>query len=89
MINDATLRSELAEILRQVVNRSNRKREIVQLLALGRTEWQIASELGISAATVHTHIQSLYQILRVTDRLRLGVVIADSFPLPGLVTTRD
>lgn len=47
------------------VTLSPRESEILHLLAKGRLEKQIASELEISQHTVHTHIRSIYEKLQV------------------------
>ena len=48
-----------------------REREIIELVARGSTNAEIASELGISVNTVRTHLQSLFSKLQVQSRLRL------------------
>ena len=66
------------------VSLSPREREILGLLAEGRTQGQIAGELVISSKTVATHIQHLLSKLGVHSRaqavataFRLGLVDAD------------
>jgi DNA-binding NarL/FixJ family response regulator len=53
---------------RSDVNLSPREREILTLLAEGRTQGQIASELVISSKTVATHIQHILSKLGVHTR---------------------
>lgn len=43
---------------RQPVGLTPREREVVSLLALGRTTADIAAQLGIGSATVETHVQN-------------------------------
>jgi DNA-binding NarL/FixJ family response regulator len=45
-----------------------KEREVLGLLARGRSNRQIADELFIAAATVKTHLTHLYEKLGVTDR---------------------
>jgi DNA-binding NarL/FixJ family response regulator len=66
------------------VNLSPREREILALLAEGRSQKQIAATLVISPKTVATHIQHLLSKLGVHSRaqavataFRLGLVDAD------------
>jgi DNA-binding NarL/FixJ family response regulator len=47
---------------------SQRVTEVLRLLALGRENKQIATELGISEATVKTHLRTLYEQLDVRNR---------------------
>jgi DNA-binding NarL/FixJ family response regulator len=47
------------------VKLSPREAEILNLLAKGRLEKQIAGELEISQHTVHAHIRSIYEKLQV------------------------
>jgi DNA-binding NarL/FixJ family response regulator len=47
---------------------SNREREILALLADGLVNKQIAARLGISANTVKTHLELLFDKLGVTTR---------------------
>jgi DNA-binding CsgD family transcriptional regulator len=45
-----------------------RHRELLALVAAGYTNGQIARRLGISAATVRTHLQNIYERLGVSSR---------------------
>jgi DNA-binding CsgD family transcriptional regulator len=45
-----------------------RHRQLLGLLAAGRTNRQIARELGLSEATVRTHLENLYRRLGVSSR---------------------
>lgn len=47
---------------------SSREREVLSLLARGRTNKEIASELGISVATVKCHVSVILMRLQATDR---------------------
>ncbi|MEI6341655.1 MAG: response regulator transcription factor [Verrucomicrobiota bacterium] len=47
---------------------SEREREVLQLLALGRQNKEIMRELGISPSTVATHIRRIYGKLHVHSR---------------------
>jgi len=45
-----------------------RHRQLLDLLAAGHTNAQIARRLGLSEGTVRTHLQNLYRRLQVTNR---------------------
>lgn len=67
-----------AEILGEL---SPREREVLTLLAAGRSNQQIGSALGISARTAATHVANIYRKLQVNNRVdaaraaqRLGLV---------------
>ena len=47
---------------------TNREREILELLATGATNKQIAANLDLSTGTVKWHIYDLFQKLRVETR---------------------
>ena len=49
---------------------SKRELEVLHLLAAGRKNQEIATELVITPGTVKTHIQNLYRKLDVTSRLQ-------------------
>lgn len=46
---------------------SNREREVLHLLVNGRSYKMIATELGISFETVHSHIKKIYKALHVNS----------------------
>jgi hypothetical protein len=37
----------------------------------------------IATCTVHAHVADIYDDLSVSDRLMLGIIIADAFPADG------
>jgi DNA-binding NarL/FixJ family response regulator len=45
-----------------------RETEVLQLLARGLTDFQIAEKLVLSSRTVHSHISSIYRKLAITSR---------------------
>ena len=47
---------------------TEREREVVELIAKGDTNGQIATRLGISAKTVRNHVSNIFTKLQVTDR---------------------
>ena len=49
---------------------SKREREVLEALARGQSNKEIARTLGISPNTVKTHIANLYAKLEVTGRVR-------------------
>ncbi len=65
----------------EVPSLSPREREILQLVSNGRENKQIARELGISEATVKTHLKGIFSRLDVRSRaeavavgIRLGII---------------
>lgn len=56
---------------RRMLNLSAREAEIAVLIARGMANKQIAAELGISPATVRTHIYNLYQKVGAGSRVEL------------------
>jgi DNA-binding CsgD family transcriptional regulator len=53
---------------RPVPRLTARQNELLRLLAAGRTNTQIARQLGISEGTVRTHLENMYQKLGVSSR---------------------
>jgi len=47
---------------------TDREREVLQLLADGRSNKEIAARLGLSPNTVKTHVASLFEKMRVARR---------------------
>lgn len=47
---------------------TQRQRQVLKLLVYGKSNKQIASNLNISEATVHTHINAIFKILNVNNR---------------------
>jgi DNA-binding CsgD family transcriptional regulator len=54
---------------------TEREREVLQLLADGRSNKEIAARLGLSPNTVKTHLARLFEKLRVTRRTQ-AIVLA-------------
>lgn len=54
---------------------TNREQQVLQLLADGKRNKEIAAALGISEETVHTHLKNVYEKLGVSDRT-LALTIA-------------
>jgi DNA-binding NarL/FixJ family response regulator len=52
---------------------STREREVLSLLARGRTNKEIAAELGITVATVKCHVSVILMRLQATDRTQAVV----------------
>jgi two-component system response regulator DevR len=72
---------EAARSARILVELSPREREVLSLVAEGRSNQQIATALGISDRTVASHVSSIYRKLGVSNRvdaarqaMRLGLV---------------
>jgi DNA-binding CsgD family transcriptional regulator len=58
---------------------SGRELQIVRAMFDDRTELAIATDLGITRRTVHTHFERLHRKLAVSDRLQLALRIMDEF----------
>jgi len=54
---------------------SNREREIVQLMLMGKGNKEIAGELFVSTHTVKNHVYNIYQKLQVSNRLHFIRVV--------------
>ena len=61
---------------------TNREIEVLRLLALGKTNRQVAKELLISLSTVKTHIQHVNIKLGVLDRTQAAVRAVELGLLP-------
>lgn len=61
-----------------VAGLTNREREVVTLIALGRETGQIATELHISAETVRTHVRNAMSKLGAHTRAQLVAVVLSS-----------
>ncbi|HLF70409.1 MAG TPA: response regulator transcription factor, partial [Actinomycetota bacterium] len=66
---------------RAAKNLSQRERDVLQLLAFGKSNKEIARELGIGSQTVKTHVSHIFTKLGAADRtgavataLRKGLV---------------
>ena len=75
MVIDPRLVTALADELtaaskrdRQAETLSEREVEILQLVAFGQTNRDVAGKLFISPDTVKTHLEHIYQKLGATDR---------------------
>ena len=53
---------------RPVPRLTPRQNDLLRLLAAGHTNSQIARQLGISAGTVRTHLENIYEKLQVSSR---------------------
>jgi two-component system nitrate/nitrite response regulator NarL len=64
---------------------TRREKEIVQLIAGGASNKQVASALDISERTVKGHLSNVFQKLGVSDRLRLVLYVTDGKPAAAAV----
>jgi len=58
---------------------SKRQIQIIQAVFDDQTERAIGEALGISAHTVHTHLERLYHKLEIRDRAQLVLRVFDQF----------
>lgn len=79
LLGPATQFAEQEELVEELTDREG---EILQLLALGLANKQIAARLGISEHTVKFHVSAIYSKLGVTNRTeavsrgaRLGLIV--------------
>lgn len=64
------------EITRRLRALTVRQREVLDLLAEGKANREIANALFVSEGTVKNHVTQILQILDVPDRTRLAVLLA-------------
>jgi DNA-binding NarL/FixJ family response regulator len=62
--------AELSRQFEATEGLSERELEVLELMAHGAANKEIAGSLGISGSTVKTHIQSIFQKLEVNDRTK-------------------
>jgi DNA-binding CsgD family transcriptional regulator len=62
---------------RQPMPLTPRQRELMTLVAAGRTNGQIARQLHISEGTVRTHLENIFERLQVTNR---AAAVVQAFP---------
>lgn len=55
---------------------TTREREVLQLVALGRTNKEIARDLAVSPATIKAHVERILAKLGVADRTQAAVLVA-------------
>jgi len=68
------------ELLAQL---TDRERDVLRLIGAGRSNREIAAELFIGAATVKTHVSSIFAKLAVRDRVGAVIIAHEA----GIVTT--
>ena len=60
-----------------LARRSERQREILQLLAAGESNKQISRHLNISAGTVKAHLESIFRRLNVNNRTQAAMMYSE------------
>jgi two-component system, NarL family, response regulator DevR len=72
-----SLRHERGEVALEeaVASLSPRQREVVALVAEGRTNREIAAHLFLSEGTVKNHVTRVLEVLGVADRTKLAVLV--------------
>lgn len=70
---------------RQAVSLTGRQTDVISLLAQGKTEWEIATILGIAQSTVHSHIEDAKARYNVSSRTQLAIFAL----FDGHITFRD
>ncbi len=58
---------------------SEREMDVLQLLAVGYSNIQIAKKLYLALSTIKAHVQSILQKLNVNNRIQAAIIAADYF----------
>ena len=65
---DSAVAAELAQRARSGPSLSDREIEVLKMISAGKSNKEIAAALFVAESTVKTHVASIYEKLRVTDR---------------------
>src|ERR1700704_4588762 len=65
---DSAVAAELAQRARSGPSLSDREIEVLKMISAGKSNKEIAVALFVAESTVKTHVASIYEKLRVTDR---------------------
>lgn len=57
---------------------SNREREVLELIASGRTNAEIAAQLYLSPKTIRNHVSNVFHKLQVVDRVQAIILARDA-----------
>lgn len=66
-----------------------REREVLEALAQGLTNRQIAATLGIGSGTVRIHVSAIFQKLAVSNRTQAVLILVRAHPELGLGDSHD
>jgi len=72
----------MADIHSKETHLTKREKEILNLIASGRTNAEIADTLNVSPQTVKTHIRNLYRKIGVQGRLQAVLYAVNSMLKP-------
>ncbi|WP_185829264.1 response regulator transcription factor [Sphingomonas ginkgonis] len=61
---------------------TSRQREVLRLLSMGRSNRQIARQLGIAEGTVKVHVNAAFRVLGVHNRVSAAMALRDYFDSP-------
>lgn len=65
---DSAVAAELAQRARSGPSLSDREIEVLKMISAGKSNKEIAAALFVAESTVKTHVASIYEKLRVSDR---------------------
>lgn len=79
-VETATCDKEKARLSAAYAELSKAQHRVLTLFLRGLAEKQVAAKLNLSSATVHNHLQAIYQIFKVHSRSELLVLLLGNIP---------